>query len=436
MIPQPSKLHILGLQDANSDVNAVLLKAPVDSKVRGIANFESVTNVTYKGWAAEYGADVEPYPADTIYVGQSFDFFSQTAGGVTTKANSVQINDDRYFATYAKINLNAQGAGATNMLWLVTVAVGNVSRYNFAPGLGFDTGYFSIDKFTKQVPVVIGTTNMHTVALNISVKCELSPSGIKKWQQAAYNSIIEAYNAKLTLYNQALSEAKASGQNTLDSNPLFYRQIEQLVLRKNCIAYMMDQSKMGNDNIYSGSTLENFEITQSAVMDSYMAKARFMEQAFEWNLMSYNFYPYYWGKRTEWKNLYQFESNDAIFRSFMQAGMARVNVTVRPGFEKSVMHYMATGQIWNGGEVPLLGDPQYISIIDEIMEQEYSVKETWESVLPTNLVVLQSNGVMLPGEDGLPCSDDCKDARENFLFKKNENTLGVRDVKPEPNPAV
>lgn len=57
-----------------------------------------------------------------------------------------------------------------------------------------------------------------------------------------------------------------------------------------------------------------------------------MEQAFEWDIMSYNFYPYFWGNKADWKTLYQSESIDPLFRSFLQSGMARVVATVHPGF--------------------------------------------------------------------------------------------------------
>ncbi|WP_294299323.1 hypothetical protein [uncultured Chryseobacterium sp.] len=54
----------------------------------------------------------------------------------------------------------------------------------------------------------------------------------------------------------------------------------------------------------------------------------------------------------------------------MQSGMARVIVTVRPGFEEAVRHFMATGQIWNGGEVPVIDDPLFLSIVDEMRKTE------------------------------------------------------------------
>ena len=164
-------------------------------------------------------------------------------------------------------------------------------------------------------------------------------------------------------------------------------------------------------------------------MDDYGSFAKFMEQAFDWNLMSYNFYPYYWANRDEWKDLYQFESNDAVFRSFMQSGMARVIVTVKPGFEDAVMHYMAFGQIWNGGQMPVLGNPLYLSIVDELKEQEYTVEETWTTTLPTNLIALQKSGVSVDAT-GLPTLDTCETQTTKKLVA-NDAKLGIGKVESD-----
>ena len=121
------------------------------------------------------------------------------------------------------------------------------------------------------------------------------------------------------------------------------------------------------------------------------------------------------------------EINDPLFRSFMQSGMARVVVTVKPGFEDAVMHYMSFGQIWNGGQMPVIGNPLYLSIVDELKEQEYVVEETWETVVPTSLIALQESGVAVHAS-GLPCGDGCENHAVNGLIE-NLNTLGV--VKKE-----
>ena len=108
----------------------------------------------------------------------------------------------------------------------------------------------------------------------------------------------------------------------------------------------------------------------------------------------------------------------------MQAGMARVVVTVKPGFEDAVMHYMTTGQIWNGGLTPILGDPMYRSVVDELKEQEYIVEETWKSIVPTKLIALQRSGVSVD-EEGLPCNCPAVETL-NKQFEINNKVLGEK----------
>ena len=209
-------------------------------------------------------------------------------------------------------------------------------------------------------------------------------------------------------------------------------------MRKNCISYLIDNTnattsrrfgiKTYNDGMTDDEiTFNNHQVDISQKMDDYSSFAKFMEQAFEWNLMSYNFYPFYWGNNQEWDKLYQFETNDPTYRSFMQSGMARVVVTVKPGFENAIMHFMAFGQIWNGGQMPVLGNPLYLSIVDELKEQEYTIEDIWETVMPTNLVALQESGVSIEG-GGLPNADSCIEHADKYI-KPNNKTVGNLEVK-------
>ncbi len=139
-------------------------------------------------------------------------------------------------------------------------------------------------------------------------------------------------------------------------------------------------------------------------MDQYASLVKFIEQAFEWEIMSYNFYPFYWGNKAQWSQLYQQQVDDPLFRAFLQSGMARVVVTVRPGFEEAVMYYMGTGRIWLGGNAPVIGDDLYMSIVEELKTTEYLLDGEWFTKLPTTLTVIQKSSVGLD-VDGLPC--DC-----------------------------
>ena len=112
----------------------------------------------------------------------------------------------------------------------------------------------------------------------------------------------------------------------------------------------------------------------------------------------------------------------------MQAGMCRVIVTVKPGFEKAVMHYMTFGQIWNGGQMPVLGNPLYLSIVDELKEQEYTIEDVWETVVPTSLVALQESGVSIEG-GGLPNADSCVEHKDKAILLNDVTVVNLEKIK-------
>jgi hypothetical protein len=70
---------------------------------------------------------------------------------------------------------------------------------------------------------------------------------------------------------------------------------------------------------------------------------------------------------------------------------------VRPGFEAAILHYLETGEIWNGNPPPNLTSPMYVPILTEIEEatgapgDEVPVGDPWEVQLPTTLVRLRPN---------------------------------------------
>jgi hypothetical protein len=119
--------------------------------------------------------------------------------------------------------------------------------------------------------------------------------------------------------------------------------------------------------------------------------------------MDYTFYPYYWANRKNWQEMYISDSVDPLFRSFLQAGMARIIVTVRPGFENAVQFFLETGLIWNGGEVPVIGDPMYMSIVDEMRKPLGTAQgKYWITKLPTTLTILQDKSTGLAVDQALP----------------------------------
>lgn len=69
---------------------------------------------------------------------------------------------------------------------------------------------------------------------------------------------------------------------------------------------------------------------------------------------------------------------------------------VKPVFEDAIQFFMTTGKIWNGGEVPVIGDPMYMSIVDEMREPTGKPQgKYWITRIPTTLTILQAKSVGL-----------------------------------------
>ncbi len=433
MVPQPSKLHLLGMQENRMGVT---LTEPVDPRKyvdlpntpvalrRNLENFTLINDNTVKYWGGIFNVELTPCPDNEIKVGKSFaQNKNKVDGGFTdSKTETIQIPEG-YLSHTASMYLNdvsefgpANGLGTGRQ----NIAIAGHYLHNH---VGQITNV-SMPNYKGEFPVAYFAKALHASSASIELVCRLSPEARQKWQQETFKAIIDAYEDALVEYNQKLAEENALGIKIKGENPGFYRQIENMVLRKNCISYLISQDPAaartyGKDMFKAipsaaPRNFGNHEVNVSAALDDYSGFVKFMEQAFEWEIMSYNFYPYYWGKREDWASLYQYDNNDPLFRNFMQAGMARVIVTVRPGFEEAVRFYMQTGQIWNGGEVPVIEEPLFLSIVDELRAPK-GLKEgkAWATRLPTALTILQANSIGLNVTKALPFDDDALNEFEN-----------------------
>ena len=267
------------------------------------------------------------------------------------------------------------------------------------------TGINVVGNYAMQYAGSNGTTEMSFV---VKIKCTLSDAFMASWKQENFDAIIKAYETAYAdfLAKQKEADEKAKQQEEENKNKLsiFYRDMERVILKHNCIAYLLqDYLNVLGQNFTSGDQMKNFQVILGEELEQYAALAKFMEQAFEWEIMDYTFYPYYWASRDEWQKMYLTENADPLFRSFLQSGMARVIVTIKPGFEDAVQFFMTTGRIWNGGEVPVIGDPMYMSIVDEMRQPTGEAQgKFWITRIPTTLTILQAESVGLKVDPDQP----------------------------------
>ncbi|CAD7802334.1 hypothetical protein CHRY9390_00913 [Chryseobacterium aquaeductus] len=443
MIPEPAKLHNLGMKISKNAENQLVKPVdPRESSVQKLENFSSLEDETkLKFWLNKYNVEIDDKPAYSKKI--SFSFADKNIGqdvdGVYGRWTGVYNNND------FKID---DGFCATKVTGAINVGVGAGTRMNPVSHVyicGVETGgnvNMTLSNVEKAITVSSLFWDIRGISGSLVADIVLTQEAKNAWLQKAFNKIIEAYQVELSKYEQALADAKAMGVQIKGSNPGFYRKIENTILRRNCISYMLEQNPsvdltFGKKRYYTNDggaeeTFTNTDIKVDGKLDQYAAFIKFMEQAFEWEIMSYYFYPYYWGERKGWGDLYQFDDNDPVFRAFMQSGMARVIVTVRPGFEEVVRHFLSTGQIWNGGEVPVIDDTLFLSIVDEMRAPQGTKEgEPWREKLPTSLTILQADSIGLKVEKALPCNcepgvkfDDNLGEMCGSNFELNQNQVG------------
>jgi hypothetical protein len=418
MIPEPASFH-LSTKNAMSDSGTETpVVKPLDPRTGAFGALPALTHAAlvtegnYQQWAAVYGATVAPPPEAVKMVSTSL---TRPEGDWRdSKMATDQIALPEGYGI-RRIYISALGNGDVSIYRRFYVSVGCAvgvfwTNEQHRILIGDSYSFPELERYTDSIPMSVEFTHLDGGLVTAEIELVRKQSVYADWQIETFNAIVAAYEDRLVSYKDSLAEVAVQKAALLADNPVYFRRIENTVLKKNCIAYLIGHLNMGKAFI-TGGTPANIHVQQNAAMDKYAATVKFFEQAFEWELMDYRFYPFYWADRMKWGQIYGRENDDALFRSFLQAGMARTIVTVRPGFEQAVMFYMATGLIWDGGTAPVIGDELFLTILKELAEPEYTLDETWETRVPSSLTLIQAKTIALNAE-GLPCYCDLPEGEE------------------------
>jgi hypothetical protein len=413
MVPEPARFLTKAATAAGGSIQ--VLDKPVDPRAT-ITDAGKLNAANYQQYAAMYNAQVKPAPVTVMSTGKSFAAAIASKGsdgtGALTKGEAVNVKiPEGYFTRHAKVQVSGMADGDYNWGKGISVGVGNavLNKLNTAAPYEYNTlsTPLVLDRFVDEIPVSVFFCSFFTGQVTISIELEVLPEFITQWQNETFAAIVAAYEAKLEAYNKALADAVSKTQaaatpaNSTKYNPLQSRMIEMAELKKNCLQLMLEP--FGN-RLAVKTIRPNGYINIDGAFASHADKVRFFEAAFEWELMSYIFYPYFWADEAEWKNMFGQEDGDPLFKAFLQSGMGKVILSVRPGFEEAVMYYLETGEIWDGKNLAM-DDELYLSILAEQLPTEGKPEGApWETRLPTSLTCLQPNSVALTAM-GLPGSE-------------------------------
>jgi hypothetical protein len=351
-----------------------------------------LTRTNYYDFVAKYQVHGAPPPPPQFRHAAYFDKQDNVDNGSTFgRAAKIDVQDG-YVAFGAAVSSDWVFSTDKNHVFHVMLGSRAYDQTSF-----WGTGYQDIDLRYNELSVAYKLHNAWAFTLGVDVACRLTDVGFAKWQHQMYDAIIEAYVRLKTDYDdKKAAQAIQQDPGVLGRNPAENTRITKEELKK--LVLMM---LTGSDDI----ALDSYYASDEPLMDldkacQNGARIRFFENAFEWTNMLWVLYPYFWGRHARWISAIHLKDPDADFAAFLRAGAARVQVPVRPGFEKAVVHFCQFGEIWNGNDPPLRDDDLYVPIVDEIAANlgkfdndgvPYPANsKPWEVRVPTELVLLQN----------------------------------------------
>jgi hypothetical protein len=306
---------------------------------------------------------------------------------------------------------------------------------------------------SDMLSLFLGFWDIARFELSFHLTLKLDDNALYEWQASVYRKVLEVeqarvasinaqrqqiHQAEVSRYKSRLSEVKAAAVSDLlrGQSAAANRQLIIDELKKHCITMITKEfdanpaddtlSKlpaMGERDIEmlmrpfrvrketQPTTAEFFPVKNSRSFPAIDISAattkgryvQFLEQAFEWQQIAYVLYPYFWTNQEHWVDaMSRQDPADPHFTAFLQAGSARVLVAVTPAYEDAVTHFIATGEPWDGGPAPVIGDALFLPIHNELRRQQDDLYggtpdgNPWEFTLPTALVYLANSSTPLP----------------------------------------
>jgi hypothetical protein len=327
---------------------------------------------------------VSPPPQPYITVSKAFEGKGSGDDNVT-KAAEIPIPDgNQAISGFVSAWYNRTSGG------IVDVSLGDRMR-RFSDNGAWNT---AMSSQVGSIQFSMKTWRATELAVGVEIRCQRTQRALDDWKLKTHAAILQAYQKQLRDYEEKLAALQIqAAQQVQGRNPVENERLIRTELKKGATSVFTAQ----HYDLFGaiGLSPQGYPEPNLPEAEAEGKYIRFFEQAFEWEQMMYLFYPYYWGRKNNWLKRALLQDVDPLFAEFIKAGSVRVMVSVRPGFEKAVAHFFDTGQIWEGGDLPDISSPLYVSIIEEIRERDKAPGEEvpqgdpWDVHLPTTLLILR-----------------------------------------------
>ncbi len=344
------------------------------------------------------------------------------------------------------VQIDKSGIGYVGFEVPDTNVPGNLTHYNNGTVQLMARPVLGPEKMRLQLL----TQNATDFGLHISLVLDFPPESLARWQESVHRKVWEiekkrveaenlearlAYESGMTTFRNRLDDIRATAINELlqgtseaDNRAMILQELKRCclaMLTRDFDDYDLDDSltrweTMGVLTTPMRQTRMKVSDEPSAEFETKPVDAsfpavrhaaaidkgrfiQFLEQAFEWQQLGWAAYPYFWATPPKWVELMDRRDDaDPGLTAFLRAGAAKVLLAVAPNYDEAVIHFLATREPWLGGDAPVLGDPLYIPLHEEMrraQDDRYGgvpEGEPWEFIVPTTLVYLHGSRDQLP----------------------------------------
>ena len=306
-----------------------------------------VTQDKYLCLTKQFGAeDIEPPPALFTKVGWAWSSTPNESDNENTSEDTVGhvISIPPNYIPISGVALVSSHPASEDGLYMFLGVAGHkvielkADKKSDKKGFDVDSEY----QWHNGVPVTV-LAHGHfdkTLTAQITILCRRSPEALTSWKLRTWEKLHEAHRILMREYERAVEEQEFNNVELFQtqSRPAIEnRRIEREELTKWCVKAMRYPNQFTFDAIES---VAGYQETAPLDADAHAPIVMFFEDAFEWQQMSYFFYPYFWGRRETWRLRQNLSNVDSRHSAFLRAGAARVVVPVTPGYETRVMNYL------------------------------------------------------------------------------------------------
>ncbi len=347
--------------------------------------YSDITPANYPNLVNQYSAELPPPPGP---------------GATLTPNGQVTGLDESESWHFYQLSFTVpDGYWVTDVTAQAQVGIGNgygahafgipgTPYYDHSPQAGYNLdltamyGYMSKYTGTQTISFFFQWADVAWVGLVVTTAA--TDTAMQQWQSSVWNACYNAAQNAFYAQQQSISAQIAALQAQINSvDTLTLRREENDEIMKCVLRWLLGPSfeympdsviklfqAAGGDLDYGVNFTGNEALPNTInwnLMYQNEDRISFINQAIDWDNVTYFLYSYFWDVPKSWEFIRQIQHPDSIRQAFLRAGSARVILTVRPGWEVAWTYFVEYGS--TSLPDPLPSHP-YLTIAEQIAEYD------------------------------------------------------------------